>query len=81
MATARTWRFLKRSTPNWERSRAFRNCASCRLLATWDDHDYGVNDGGREYPQREASQRVFLDFFGDPADSERHNGPGYTRRT
>jgi len=49
---------------------------SAHLLATWDDHDYGVNDGGREYPQREASQRVFLDFFRDPPDSERRSRPG-----
>ena len=49
---------------------------SCTLLATWDDHDYGVNDGGREYPQRDASQRVFLDFFRDPPDSVRRHRPG-----
>lgn len=39
------------------------------LLATWDDHDYGANDAGAEYPKRAESQRVFLDFFGVPADS------------
>ena len=22
---------------------------TCPILATWDDHDYGVNDGGGEY--------------------------------
>ena len=49
---------------------------SCTLLATWDDHDYGVNDGGRELPQRDASQRVFLDFFRDPPDSVRRHRPG-----
>ena len=43
---------------------------STTLLATWDDHDYGRDDAGREYPQRIASQQVFLDFLrvpeGDP---------------
>ena len=24
--------------------------ASARVLGTWDDHDYGANDAGREYP-------------------------------
>ena len=35
------------------------------LLATWDDHDYGKNDAGMEYPQKEGSKNIFLDFF-DP---------------
>lgn len=39
------------------------------IIAVWDDHDYGVNDGGREYPRRRESQQVFCDFFGVPADS------------
>jgi len=39
------------------------------IVAVWDDHDYGVNDGGREYPQKKESQQVFLDFFGIPADA------------
>lgn len=42
-----------------------------QVLATWDDHDYGVNDGGAEFAQKAASKEVFLDFFDEPADSER----------
>lgn len=41
------------------------------VIATWDDHDYGVNDAGAEYPKKEESKQIFLDFFGEPADSER----------
>src|SRR5689334_5049493 len=26
--------------------------ATCPVLATWDDHDYGANDGGADYPMR-----------------------------
>jgi alkaline phosphatase D len=36
------------------------------IIAVWDDHDFGANDAGREYPMRRASQGVFLDFFGVP---------------
>ncbi len=36
---------------------------TCPLLATWDDHDYGANDVGAEYPKKAESQQVFLDFF------------------
>jgi|ERR1044072_2569916 alkaline phosphatase D len=35
------------------------------IMATWDDHDFGVNDGGDDYPQKVKSQKVFLDFWGD----------------
>jgi hypothetical protein len=42
-----------------------------RHLATWDDHDYGLNDAGTEYPHKKVSQEMFLDFFGVPPDSPR----------
>ena len=41
----------------------------CPVIATWDDHDYGANDAGAEYPKRDESQQVFLDFFGFAKDS------------
>lgn len=50
--------------------------AAAPMLATWDDHDYGRNDAGAEYPLREVSQRIMLDFFGEPADSPRRGRPG-----
>jgi alkaline phosphatase D len=46
------------------------------VLATWDDHDYGVNDGGSEYPRRVESQKVFLDFFHEPVNSPRRRREG-----
>jgi alkaline phosphatase D len=48
----------------------------CTVLATWDDHDYGVNDGGGDYPMKEAAQRIFLDFFEVPPDSPRRKREG-----
>lgn len=52
------------------------------VLATWDDHDYGVNDGGADYPQREAAQEAFLDFWQVPIDSPRRRRHGvYDART
>ena len=47
-----------------------------RVLATWDDHDYGVNDGGSEYELRGQAQQVFVDFWKDPLDSPRRGRPG-----
>ena len=46
------------------------------IIGTWDDHDYGVNDGGTEYPEKAASQQLFLDFLDVPADSPRRNQEG-----
>ena len=42
-----------------------------RVLATWDDHDYGEDDAGAEYPMKRESQRIFCDFWGEPPDSLR----------
>ena len=47
-----------------------------RVLGTWDDHDYGVNDGGNTYTMRKESAAIFLDFFKDPADSPRRQREG-----
>jgi alkaline phosphatase D len=46
------------------------------VLAIWDDHDYGENDAGAEYPMKEGSRRVFCDFWGEPADSPRRTRDG-----
>ena len=46
------------------------------LLATWDDHDYGANDAGADFPVKEESQRAFLDWLNEPADSPRRATPG-----
>lgn len=45
--------------------------SSSRLLATWDDHDYGENDAGRHYPLKEISKSIFLDFWKEPQSSPR----------
>jgi alkaline phosphatase D len=49
---------------------------STRLLATWDDHDYGWNDAGRYYPFKKESKEIFLDFFEEPKESERRKHEG-----
>lgn len=50
--------------------------ASTPVVATWDDHDYGENDAGAEYPMKAESKDALLDFFGEPADSDRRTQPG-----
>jgi alkaline phosphatase D len=41
------------------------------LIGIWDDHDFGQNDGGADYPQKEASRQVMLDVFKVAQDSPR----------
>jgi len=49
---------------------------STRILGTWDDHDYGRDNAGKEYPQRARAQQLLLDFLGEPADSPRRTQQG-----
>ncbi len=46
------------------------------IMGTWDDHDYGVNDGGAEYPEKAAAKQLFLDFLEVPKDSPRREQEG-----
>jgi alkaline phosphatase D len=39
------------------------------VLAVWDDHDYGLNDGGAENPLKNEAKAIFADFF-DVADND-----------
>ncbi len=49
---------------------------SVDVLATWDDHDYGLNDGGVEFYKKKESQQEFLDFLKVPKDDIRRNQEG-----
>lgn len=46
------------------------------VIATWDDHDYGENDAGREYPMKEQSKDLFLKFWGDEGGARRRDDDG-----
>ncbi len=50
--------------------------ATCPVIATWDDHDYGADDAGVEYPKKKESQQLFLDFYGVPASDSRRTREG-----
>lgn len=34
------------------------------MLATWDDHDYGLNDAGASFPMRRWGEALFESFWG-----------------
>jgi alkaline phosphatase D len=37
------------------------------IIATWDDHDFGVNDGGSSNPEKNEYRAEFLKFFPNDA--------------
>jgi hypothetical protein len=43
-----------------------------QVLGTWDDHDYGLNDAGKELSGKVIAQRLMLDFLDEPEDSKRY---------
>lgn len=50
--------------------------AELPVVAIWDDHDFGENDAGADYPMKAESRRQFCDFWGEPADSPRRTRDG-----
>lgn len=50
--------------------------ASTPVVAMWDDHDFGENDAGGDYPLKNESRQIFLDFWDEPAGSPRRDRDG-----
>jgi alkaline phosphatase D len=47
-----------------------------QVIGTWDDHDYGLNDAGKEFGGKVTSQRLLLDFLDEAEDSSRRQQAG-----
>jgi len=59
-----------------KQSRFFRGLQDRPLLATWDDHDFGLNDGGAECAVKREAQAEFWNWLDEPADSPRRAQEG-----
>jgi len=46
------------------------------LCAIWDDHDFGEDDAGGDYPMKAETRKLFCDFWGEPAASPRRTRDG-----
>jgi alkaline phosphatase D len=46
------------------------------LMGSWDDHDYGANDAGKEYFLKAQSQAAFVEFFEFDRNHPIHNQEG-----
>lgn len=51
------------------------------VLGTWDDHDFGINDGGTENPIKKEAQTILQDFLDIPKEdiSRETEGVYYSR--
>lgn len=68
---------MQRKYDALKQSRFFRGLQKkAPVLAIWDDHDFGANDAGAEYPMKVQSQKLFLDFMDEPAASPRRQREG-----
>ena len=47
-----------------------------KVFGIWDDHDYGLNDGGREFPKRDSSKLMLFEFLDVPEDDPSRNRKG-----
>ncbi len=62
---------LQKQNPDYQKLTAL-----VPVTGIWDDHDYGVNDGGAEYPKKRESQQLMLDFLEEPANGIRRKREG-----
>jgi len=52
-----------------------------KIIGTWDDHDFGANDAGKDYVLKKQSQQLFLDFMGIPKEDPRRKQEGVYHTT
>jgi alkaline phosphatase D len=41
------------------------------VLGTWDDHDFGVNDGNGKFKRKNEYREMFMRFIGEDPESKR----------
>ncbi len=46
------------------------------IIGVWDDHDYGINDGGKRFAQKKESRDIMFDFLGVPANAPERKREG-----
>ena len=64
----RAYKTQKNKIPSW----LFQK----KILTIWDDHDYGKNDGGGNYKNKQEAQKLFLDFWEIPKHDPRQTREG-----
>ena len=51
------------------------------IMAIWDDHDYGKNDGGEKFLHKDESKKLFLQFWEIPHNHQQSLSRGLNYET
>ena len=71
----RAYQIQKKRLPSWLIDEK-------EILAICDDHDFGLNDGGGDYPYKKDAEKMFLNFWNIPQTDLRRNREGiYFKQT
>jgi alkaline phosphatase D len=62
-ALAAHYKRLK-TTPDYKRMRT-----KTQVIGVYDDHDYGINDGCKDYPFKKGAKKCLMDFLDVPMNS------------
>lgn len=68
--------FWKRYADTRARISYFRTPHLIPTLATWDDHDYGINNGDKTFKHREMITNIFNLFWAQETTQNLASGPG-----
>jgi len=72
---------LRRAYGDLAQNEYFRSfSAAVPVLPIWDDHDYGLNDVGGEFPHKAESERIFEAFWDVAEDDPRTSREGVYRK-
>lgn len=64
MDTLRAKYELQNQVPDYQALKA-----KTPIIGVWDDHDYGINDGGKKFAQKKQSRDIMFDFLGVPENA------------
>jgi len=75
--------FMKQNYDKQKNDSAYQNfLKQVPVIGTWDDHDYGLNDGGAEYAEKNQVKELFLNFIeADTSDIRRTRDGVYYSKT
>ena len=60
----------KRYIETWKTLPIYKISSLIPILAIWDDHDYGMNDGNKHFQYKHFMTKLFRDFFPLPNKSQ-----------
>ncbi|MEZ4878556.1 MAG: alkaline phosphatase D family protein [Chitinophagales bacterium] len=59
----------------WNDARVSKFYSTIPTIATWDDHDFGENDGVKNNPVKAAAKNLFFQWWQIPIESPRRHNP------